>query len=229
MKRRQFITLVGGAAAASLPLVARAQQPAKVPTIGFLGPASPEIARQWVAAFEARLGELGWIKDRTVAIQYRWAEAQAERYREIAAELVALKVDVIVTWASAPVLAAKQATVAIPIMFAAQMDPVGAGVVASLARPGGNVTGLSLQQTDTTGNRLELLREAVGGLGRLAIMANVGAAGAPATMSTRSCAGPGRPTSRSSSRRNSISSSTSRPQGHSASMCRRRCSPPPTR
>jgi putative tryptophan/tyrosine transport system substrate-binding protein len=177
MKRRAFIALLGGAAVSS-PFAARAQQARKLPTIGFLGAASPSIARPWVTAFETRLRELGWIEGRTVAIEYRWAEAQTERYAEIAAEFVALKVDVIVTWASAPVLAAKQATVAIPIVFAAQMDPVGAGVVASLARPGGNVTGLSLQQTDTAGKRLELLREVVPDFSRLAIMANAGAPGA---------------------------------------------------
>src|SRR5450759_2958929 len=146
VRRREFITLLGGAAAA-WPLTARAQQPAKLPTIGFLGAATSSVASQWVIAFEKRLRELGWIEGRTVAIEYRWAEARTERYTEIAAELVKLKVDVIVTWASAPVLAAKQATTLIPIVFAAQMDPVGAGVVASLARPGGNVTGMSIQQT----------------------------------------------------------------------------------
>jgi putative ABC transport system substrate-binding protein len=177
MKRRAFIALLGGAAVSS-PFAARAQQARKLPTIGFLGAASPSIARPWVTAFETRLRELGWIEGRTVAIEYRWAEAQTERYAEIAAEFVALKVDVIVTWASAPVLAAKRATVAIPIVFAAQMDPVGAGVVASLARPGGNVTGLSLQQTDTAGKRLELLREVVPDFSRLAIMANARAPGA---------------------------------------------------
>jgi putative ABC transport system substrate-binding protein len=176
MKRRGFIAGLG--AASAWPLVVRAQQPKKLPTIGFLGAASPEIAGQWVAAFVTRLRELGWIEGRTVAIEYRWAEANRERYREIAAELVRLKVDVIVTWASAPVLAAKQATTLIPIVFAAQMDPVGAGVVASLARPGGNVTGMSIQQTDTAGKRIELLREIVPRLGRLAILANAGAAGA---------------------------------------------------
>jgi putative ABC transport system substrate-binding protein len=177
MKRREFIAWLGGVMA-SAPFGARAQTARKLPTIGFLGAASPSIARPWVTAFETRLRELGWVEGRTVAIEYRWAEAQTERYAEIAAEFVALKVDVIVTWASAPVLAAKQTTVAIPIVFAAQMDPVGAGVVASLARPGGNVTGLSLQQTDTAGKRLELLREVVSNLGRLAIMANAGAPGA---------------------------------------------------
>ena len=177
MRRREFITLLGGAAAA-WPLAARAQQARKLPTIGFLGAATPSVASQWVTSFEKRLRELGWIEGRTVAIEYRWAEARTERYSEIAAELVGLKVDVIVTWASAPVLAAKQATMLIPIVFAAQMDPVGAGVVASLARPGGNVTGLSIQQTDTASKRLELLREVVRNLGRLAIMGNAGAPGA---------------------------------------------------
>jgi putative tryptophan/tyrosine transport system substrate-binding protein len=176
MRRREFITLLGGAAAAC-PFATRAQQ-AKLPTIGFLGAATPSIASDWVAAFVKRLRELGWIEGRTVAIEYRWAESRRERYAEIAAELVRLRVDVIVTWASAPTIAAKQATTAIPVVFAAQMDPVGVGAVASLARPGGNVTGLSLQQTDTSGKRLELLREVVPDLRRLAIMANVGTPGA---------------------------------------------------
>ncbi|MGB8117201.1 MAG: ABC transporter substrate-binding protein [Pseudolabrys sp.] len=143
-----------------------------------LGPATPADATPWLAAFVKRLGELGWIDGSTIAIEYRWAESRSERYAELAAELVKLKVDVIVTWASAPVLAAKQATQVIPVVFAAQMDPVGAGVVVSLARPGGNLTGLSLQQIDTAGKRLELLREVVPGLRRLAIIANVDAAGA---------------------------------------------------
>jgi putative ABC transport system substrate-binding protein len=181
MKRREFITLFGGATVAPSflwPLAPRAQQPAKLPTIGFLGATTLATASQWVRAFIARLQELGWIEGRTVKIEYRWAEAHTERYAEIAAELVDRKVDVIVTWASAPVLAAKRATALVPIVFAAQMDPVGAGVVATLARPGGNVTGLSLQQIDTAGKRLELLREFVPHLGRLAIMANSDAAGA---------------------------------------------------
>ena len=180
MRRRKFIVLLGGAAAtAAWPLAARAQQPpAKLPTIGFLGAATPAVANQWVAAFERRLRELGWIEARTIAIEYRWAEGNSDRYSEIAAEFVRLKVDAIVTWGAAPVLAAKQATALIPIIFAGQTDPVGAGMVASLARPGGNVTGLSLQQTDTTDKRLELLREAVPNLGRLAIMANADGPGA---------------------------------------------------
>jgi putative ABC transport system substrate-binding protein len=177
MKRREFIALVGGLAGSS-PFAARAQRPARLPTIGFLGATTSATANRWVAAFVTRLRELGWVEGRTVLIEYRWAEAHSERYAEIAAELVDHKVDVIVTWASAPVLAAKHATAVVPIVFAAQMDPVGAGVVASLARPGGNVTGLSLQQTDTAGKRLELLREFVPHLRRLAIMANIDAAGA---------------------------------------------------
>jgi putative ABC transport system substrate-binding protein len=143
-----------------------------------LGAAAPSVASQLVAAFVQRLRELGWIEGRTVAIEYRWAEGRSERFAEIAAEFVRLKVDVIVTWAGGPVIAAKQATTVIPIVFASQTDPVGTGLVASLSRPGGNVTGLSVQQTDTVSKRLELLREIVPGLSRLAIMANAGGPGA---------------------------------------------------
>jgi putative tryptophan/tyrosine transport system substrate-binding protein len=170
--RRKFLATLGGAAAA-WPLAARAQQPARLPTIGFLGSSTPSAMSQWVAAFVQRLRELGWIEGRTVAIEYRWAEGRNEHYNEIAAEFVRLKVDVIVTYSTAPVIAAKQATSVIPIVFAVAGDPVNAGLVASLARPGGNVTGLSVQQYDLAGKRLELLREAVPGLRRLAIMANV--------------------------------------------------------
>jgi ABC-type uncharacterized transport system substrate-binding protein len=173
MRRREVITLLGGAAAA-WPLTARAQQPlGKVPTIGFLVSGTPSTHGHWVAAFVQRLRELGWIEDRTIAIVYRWAEGRTERAAEIAAEFVRRKVDVIVTSASALVMAAKQATSAIPIVFAAAGDPVGTGLVASLAHPGGNVTGLSIQKPDTAGKRLELLREVVPGLGRLAMLFNV--------------------------------------------------------
>ena len=172
MRRREFISLLGGAAAAS-PLVARAQQPGKRPTIGFLG-AHPSIESQRVAAFVQRLRELGWIDGRNLAIEYRWAEGRNERYAENAAEFVRLKVDVIVTVATPPTVAAKQATSVIPIVFAATNDPVGSGLVASLARPGGNVTGLSNQVSETGGKKLELLREIVPGLHRMAILANVG-------------------------------------------------------
>jgi putative ABC transport system substrate-binding protein len=171
MRRRAFITLLGGAAAA-WPLAARAQQPAKLPTIGYLGTAAASAWAPWTAAFVQRLHELGWIEGRTVAIQYRWAEGHTERFAEIAAEFVRLKVDVIVTGGNAAV-AAKQASSVVPIVFALASDPVGDGLVATLARPGGNITGLSIQAPDLAGKRLALLREVVPGLRRLAIMVNV--------------------------------------------------------
>ena len=169
MKRRTFITLLG-AATAAWPLAARAQQ--KLPTIGYLGTAAAAAWAPWTAAFVQRLHELGWTDGRTVEIRYRWAEGRAERWAEIAAEFVRLKVDVIVTGGNAAV-AAKQASSAVPIVFALVDDPVGLGLIASLARPGGNVTGLSIQNPDLAGKRVELLREVVPGLRRLAIMANV--------------------------------------------------------
>jgi putative tryptophan/tyrosine transport system substrate-binding protein len=172
MKRRDFITLVGGVAA--WPLVARAQQAGKLPTIGFLVPGKPSSHGRWVAAFAQRLHELGWIEGRTVAIEYRWAEGRSERFAEIAAEFVGLKVGVIVTGGTEVVIAAKQATSIIPIVFAAAGDPVATGLAESLARPGGNVTGLSNQSADLAGKRLELFREVVPNLSRLAIMANTG-------------------------------------------------------
>jgi len=148
MKRREFISLVGGAAA--WPLAARAQQVTKLPTIGYLGLGTLATESQSVASLVQRLRELGWIEGRTVAIEYRWAEGHPERFAEIATEFVGLKVDVIVTRGGA-VLAAKQATSVIPIVFAAAGDPVGGGLVASLARPGGNITGLSVQAPDLAG------------------------------------------------------------------------------
>src|SRR6266481_3824115 len=159
MRRRELITLLGGAAA--WPLAARAQQSGKMPTIGFLGAATPLSWSEWTAAFVQRLRELGWIDGRTVTIEYRWAEGRSERYTEIAAEFVRLKVDVIVTVGSA-VVAAKQVTSVIPIVFAVAVDPLGGGLVSSLARPGGNITGLSMQSTDLAAKRLELLREVSG-------------------------------------------------------------------
>ena len=172
MRRRDFITLLGGAAA--WPVAALAQQPAKLPTIGYLGPSTRSLDSQRLNAFVQRLRELGWNEGRTIAIEIRWAEGRNERLAETAAEFVRRKVDVIVTSATPPTVAAKQATSVIPIVFAAVGDPVGIGVVESLARPGGNATGLSLQQTDAAGKRLEVLREVMPGLRRLAIMANSG-------------------------------------------------------
>jgi putative ABC transport system substrate-binding protein len=170
MRRREFITLLGSVAVC--PLAARAKQPT-MPTIGFLGPSTLSVEGQRLDAFVQRLHKLGWIEGRTVAIEYRWGEGRPENFAEIAAEFVRLKVDVIVTSGGA-VLAAKQATSVIPIVFAVANDPVGNGFVATLARPGGNVTGLSLQSPDLAGKRLELLREIVPGLRRVAILADIG-------------------------------------------------------
>ena len=170
MRRREFITLLGGVAV--WPIAARAQPQAKLPTIGFLG-TSASAWSSWTAAFVQRLRELGWIEGRTIAIEYRWSEARPARHAEIAAEFVRLKVDVIVTNATAvPTL--KQATEVIPIVFALGPDPVGGGMVASLARPGGNVTGLSIQSTDLATKRVELVREVLPRLRRLAIIVDVG-------------------------------------------------------
>ena len=171
MRRRNFITLLGGATA--WPLAARAQQP-KLPTIGYLGATTPLAASQMFAAFVQRLRELGWIEGRNVGIEVRWAEGRNERYAQIASEFVQFRVDVIVAHGNAAVAAAKQATSVIPIIFPVAGDPLGTGLVSNLGRPGGNITGLSLQQTDLAAKRLELLREVVPSLRRLAIMANVG-------------------------------------------------------
>jgi putative ABC transport system substrate-binding protein len=138
---------------------------------------APSDPNQRTAAFVQRLRELGWIEGRNVAIEQRWAEGQYERFADIAAEFVRLKVDIIVTFGGA-VPAIKQATSVIPVVFTVDSDPVGRGLVASLARPGGNVTGLSLQSTELVGKRLELLREVFPDIRRLAILANVGFRGA---------------------------------------------------
>jgi ABC-type uncharacterized transport system substrate-binding protein len=173
MRRRDFVILLGGGAFA-WPLAARAQQSGKLPTVGYMGATTPSAQSQWTAAFIQRVRELGWIEGRTIAVEYRWTEGRTERAAEIAAEFVQRRVDVIVTSGTGMVLAAKQATSVIPIVFAATGDPVGTGLVTSLARPGGNVTGLSNQVPDLVGKRLELLREVVPSLGRLALLANVG-------------------------------------------------------
>ena len=173
MRRREFITLLGGTGV-MWPLAARAQQARKVPTVGFLGQSTPLGESERAAAFAQRLRELGWVEGRTIAIEYRWAAGRNERLAEIAAEFVQLKMDVIVTGGTPPVLAAMQATSIIPVVFASAGDPVGTGLVASLARPGGNVTGLSVLAVDLASKRLDLLREVVSGFGRLAIMGNVG-------------------------------------------------------
>jgi putative ABC transport system substrate-binding protein len=171
MRRREFITLLGGAAA-TWPLAVRAQQPARLPTVGFLGAASPSAWISWTGAFVERLRELGWIEGHTVAIEYRWAEGRSERFAEIAAEFVRLKVEVIVTGGAAGP-AVKRATSTIPIVFAIASDPIGDGLVMSLARPGGNLTGLSVQAPDLAGKRLGLLREVFPRVRRLAVLVNV--------------------------------------------------------
>ena len=189
MKRREVITLLGGATASLLhwPLAAGAQQPA-MPLVGLLNISTPSTEQLRVDAFIKRFRELGWIEGRTVAIESRWAEGRPERFAEIAAEFVRLKANVIVTAGAGPVSAVRQATQAIPIVFAIATDPVGTGLVVTLARPGGNITGVSYMGTDLAAKRLELLRAVSTGLARLAIMANTGAAGAMAEMHTTEAA-----------------------------------------
>ena len=170
MRRREFITLLGTAAIA-WPLAVRAQ-PRKMPIIGLMGSGTAAAQSQWTSAFLDRLRELGWTDGRNIAIEYRWAEGRSERFAEIADEFVRLKVDVIVTHNTPGPLAAKKATSVIPIVFATAGDPVGSGIVASLAQPGGNVTGLSSQAPDTAERQLEFLHEVVPGLRRLAILSD---------------------------------------------------------
>jgi putative ABC transport system substrate-binding protein len=170
--RREFIALFVGAAAS--PFAVRAQQPSYLPVIGFLGQSTPSAERERLAAFLQRLQELGWVEGRSIAIQYGWGEGSSERFAEIAADFVRLKVNVIVTSGTANVIAAKQSTSVIPIVFAVAGDPVGNKLVASLARPGENITGLSTVATDLAGKRLELLREAAPTFRRLGVIGNVG-------------------------------------------------------
>ena len=178
MNRRGFITLLGSAVAA-WPLAARAQQPARLQTIGFLGGGSRSSQGAWAEALARRLRELGWTEGRTVAIEHRWAEGSSNRLAEFAAEFVRLKVDIIYAAGTKSALAAKQATSMIPIVFPVTGDPVGTGLVASLARPGGNATGLSNLAVDLAAKRLEILRDVFPGLSRLAIMANSAYSGGP--------------------------------------------------
>ena len=172
MKRREFITLLGGAVA--WPLPASALPTPKLPTIGFLSPTTASVENQRVAAFVHRLRELGWIEGRTAGIKLRWAEGRSERAAEFVVEFDRQKVDFIVSRTTVSVPAAKQATsVVMPIVFA-EGDPVGTGFVVCLAPPGGNVTGLPFPQTNLAVKQLELLREVVPTLRRLAILANAG-------------------------------------------------------
>ena len=170
MNRREVITFLGGAS--TWPLAARAQQP-KLPIVGFLGSGTPANQGLSSSAFAQRLRELGWIEGRTFALEYRWTEGRSERYAEFAAEFVRLKVDVIFTTGTPAAVAAKRATSLIPIVFAGAANPVGGGLVASLGRPGGNLTGLSSQNAEVASKRLELLREAIPSLHRLAVLVNI--------------------------------------------------------
>jgi putative ABC transport system substrate-binding protein len=172
MKRRAFIAALGGAAA--WPLVARGQQPGKLPIVGFLGASTASAWASFTAAFVGRLRDLGWVEGRTVAIEYRWADGRPERYPEIAAEFVRLQVDVIFAPTTPVAIAAQKTTSAIPIVFALVSDPPAIGLVASLARPGGNITGASNLSSDLAGKRLDLMREVVPALHRLAILVNAG-------------------------------------------------------
>src|SRR5262249_51493117 len=172
MRRRAFIEGIA-ALGVAWPLAVRAQQGAKLATMGLLGSGTAAAQSTWTAAFVQRMRELGWIEGHNLTIEYRWAEGHTERLAGLAKEFVRLNVDVILTHNTPPPLAAKQATSVIPIVFATAGDPVGSGIVASLARPGGNITGLSSQTPDAAGKKLELLREVVPGLHRLATLADV--------------------------------------------------------
>jgi len=187
MKRREFVSLLCATAVAS-PFAARAQPNAKLPTIGVLGVATALGWKPSIAAFVQRLSDLGWVGGRNINIEYRWAEGHSERFAALADSLVRSNVDVIVT-AGGAVVPAKQATTAIPIIFAVASDPIGTGLVASLAHPGGNVTGLSVQAAELAGKRVELLRELIPNLRRLAIIANPDYAAAAREMSEVQAAG----------------------------------------
>jgi putative ABC transport system substrate-binding protein len=170
MRRRDFITLIGGAAAA-WPLAARGQQAGKRYTIGYLSAGTLTLVDA-TAAFTDALRELGWVEGKNVAFERRYAENRLERLAEFAAELVHLNVDVIVAEGTLAPLAAKRATSTIPIVMTVAGDPLGSGLVASLARPGGNVTGMSLMAPDLGGKRLELLKELLPRLARVAVLWN---------------------------------------------------------
>lgn len=170
MKRRKFITLLG--AATAWPLAARAQQTGKMSRIGYLGSSSPSLEPHYVEAFRQKLRDLGYVEGENIAIEYRWAEGQDDRLPNLATELVRLKPDIIVTTGTPGALAAMQATKTIPIVMASSGDPVGLGLVASLVRPGGNVTGFTILGPELEGKRLEFLKQAVPDLARIAVLWN---------------------------------------------------------
>jgi putative tryptophan/tyrosine transport system substrate-binding protein len=171
VKRREFIAGLG---AAAWPLAARAQQADQIRRVGLLlGISNGPVGQAYARAFEQQLQSRGWTVGRNLAIEVRWGEGQVEHFAEIVAEFVRLKVDVIVATGTPSALLAKQATSVIPVVFALSGDPIGTGLVTSLARPGGNLTGLSNQNRDAVGKRVELLREMDPGLRRLAILSNI--------------------------------------------------------
>ena len=171
MRRREFITLVGGAAAA-WPHIARAQQARRIARVGFLGNSTAALEANLIGPFREGLRELGYQEGRNIVIEYRWAEGKYERFPALIAELLAAPVDVIVTAGTPATLAVKKATSTVPLVVIAVGDPVGTGIVPSLARPGGNITGLSSIAPDLEGKRLELLREVVPGLSQVALLWN---------------------------------------------------------
>jgi putative ABC transport system substrate-binding protein len=168
MRRREFITMIGGVAA--WPLAAHAQQ--KIPRIGFMGNSTAALESNLVDAFREGLRELGYEEGRNIAIEYRWADGNYDRFPTLAAELIATKVDAIVTAGTPAALAVKRATTTVPLVMVAVGDPIGTGLVPSLARPGGNLTGLSSIAPDLEGKRLQLLREVVPALSHVAMFVN---------------------------------------------------------
>jgi putative ABC transport system substrate-binding protein len=172
MRRREFITLVGSTAAI-WPFAAQAQQqPGKVFRIGYLGTSLPSLEKPFIDAFLKQLRELGYVEGESIVVEYRWAEGQDDRLPDLAAELVRTKPDVIVTTGTPGTLAAKRATGSIPIVFASSGNPINTGLVSSLARPGGNVTGFTISGPELEGRRLQLLKDAVPALARLAVLWN---------------------------------------------------------
>jgi putative ABC transport system substrate-binding protein len=169
VKRREFIALLGSAATATSPLAALAQEARKLYRVGFLWD-SPAVYADAIEAFRRGLRELGWIEGQNIAVEYRWAEGRPERMRELAEELVRLKVDIIVVPSSIYTEAAKRATSTIPIIFMSHAEPIKSGHVVSLARPGGNVTGLATMTPETSVKALELLTEAIPGVSRVAVI-----------------------------------------------------------
>ena len=180
MRRREFIGLVGGAAAAAWPLAARAQQTA-MPVIGFLGPTSPEVFSDRIRGFHRGLKETGYVEGENLTIAYRWAEGQFDRLPALMVELVRRQVAVIAAGATSGALAAKAATTTIPVLFIIPEDPVG-GLVSSLARPGGNMTGVNLLSTEVAAKRLELLRQMIPRAARIAVLINPADAKAESTL-----------------------------------------------